>query len=215
MSQLPGTPRTARAALIVFEPPNPVPSVITLQYNPETLTRDIKASAVEGGARSDAFRLTGAPVETIKMEAFFDATDRLAQGDAVAEAQGIYPQLASLEMLLAPPSGSVIANTVLLSLGTIEILPASAPFLVLVWGKRVLPVRLAGFGITEDAFDIHLNPIRAKVSLDFTVLTYSDLDRTHAGYAMYLSHQIIKETLGRAARASGMSSSLSQKMSGI
>jgi hypothetical protein len=215
MSQLPGTPRTARAALIVFEPPNPTQSVITLQYNPETLTRDIKASAVEGGARSDAFRLTGAPVETIKMEAFFDATDRLAEGDAATEKDGIYPQLASLEALLAPSSTSVIANTALLSLGTIEILPASAPFLVLVWGKRALPVRMAGLGVTEDAFDIHLNPVRAKVTLDFTVLTYSDLDRTHPGYAMYLSHQIIKETLGMAARAGNRISSLVQKISGI
>jgi hypothetical protein len=149
------------------------------------------------------------------MEAFFDATDKLAAGDAVTEKHGVYPQLASLEMLLAPTSGSVIANTLLLSLGTIEILPASAPFLVLVWGKRVLPVRMAGFGVTEDAFDIHLNPVRAKVSLDFTVLTYSDLDRKHPGYAMYLGHQIIKETLGRAARAQGAVSGLSQKISGI
>lgn len=215
MSQLPGTPRTARAALVVFEAPDPTPSVITLQYNPETLTRDIKASAVEGGARTDAFRLTGAPVETIKMEAYFDATDRLAAGDVVTEKHGVYPQLASLEILLAPTSASVIENAKLLSLGTIEILPASAPFLVLVWGKRVLPVRLAGFGVTEDAFDIHLNPIRAKVSLDFTVLTYSDLDRSHQGYAMYLEHQIAKEKLGRAARERDGASGLSQKISGL
>jgi hypothetical protein len=215
MSQLPGTPRTARAALMVFTQPLPTPSVITLQYNPETLTRDIKASAVEGGARSDAFRLTGAPVETIKMDAIFDATDKLAAGDAQAEGNGIYPQLASLEMLLAPSSTSVIANSVLAALGMIEILPASAPFLVLVWGRRALPVRMAGMGVTEEAFDIHLNPIRATVSLDFTVLTYSDLDRAHPGYAMYLSHQIIKETLGIVARVGNSASSLSQNISGI
>jgi hypothetical protein len=47
------------------------------------------------------------------------------------------------------------------------------------------------------------------------VLTYSDLDRTHPGYAMYLSHQIIKETLGMAARAGNRISSLVQKISGI
>ena len=213
MSNIPGTPKTARAALVVFEPPVPIPSVITLQYNPETLTRDIKASAVEGGGRSDAFRLTGAPVETIKMEAMFDATDKLAQGDTATEQRGIYPQLASLEILLAPQSAVVVANAILLNLGTIEILPASAPFLVLVWGKRVLPVRLSGFSITEDKFDIHLNPIRAKVSLDFTVLTYSDLERSHPGYAMYLGHQIIKEQLGRASRAGAVASILSQKLS--
>ncbi len=213
MSQIPGSPKTARAALVVFEPPNPLPSVITLQYNPETLSRDIKASANEGGARSDAFRLSGAPVETLKMEAFFDATDKLAADDAMTKALGIYPQLASLEILLAPKSATVIANTALLSLGTIEILPASAPFLVLIWGKRVLPVRMAGFSVTEEAFDTALNPTRAKVSLDFTVLTYSDLERSHPGYAMYLGHQIVKEQLGMATRAGTVASILSQKVS--
>lgn len=213
MSQIPGYPKTARAALVVFEAPNPIPSVITLQYNPDKLQRDIKASAVEGGARSDAFRLTGAPVETIKMEVWFDATDKLAQDDAFTKANGIYPQLASLEMLLAPSSAGVIANTILLQAGTIEILPASAPFLVLVWGKRVLPVRMAGLSVGEEAFDTDLNPIRAKVGLDFTVLTYSDLERTHPGYAMYLGHQILKEQLGRATRAGTVGSILSQKLS--
>lgn len=213
MSRIPGLPKVAKAALVVFEPPNPVPSVITLQYNPETISRDLKASAVETGARSDAFRLSGAPVETIKMEAMFDATDKLAEGDAITRAEGVYPQLASLESLIAPDSATVIANAILLSAGTIEILPAAAPFTVLVWGKRVLPVRISGFAISEDAFDIDLNPIRAKVSLDFTVLTYSDLERSHPGYAMYLGHQVIKETLGRASRFGNAASILSQKIS--
>ena len=213
MTQIPGLPKVAKAALVVFEPPSPIPSVITLQYNPETISRDLKASAVEGGARSDAFRLSGAPVETIKMDAMFDATDKLEAGDPLTKKAGVYPQLASLENLIAPKSTTVLANTALLSMGTIEILPAAAPFTVLVWGQRVLPVRISGFSISEDAFDIDLNPIRAKVSLDFTVLTYSDLERSHPGYAMYLGHQIIKETLGMAARGGDAAAILSQKIS--
>ncbi|SMY06265.1 CIS tube protein [Flavimaricola marinus] len=213
MSKIPGYPKTARAALVVFEAPNPIPSVITLQYNPDKMQRDVKASAIEGGARSDAFRLTGAPVETIKMEVWFDATDKLAEGDPFTIANGIYPQLASLEMLLAPSSAVVVANSIMLAAGTIEILPASAPFLILVWGKRVLPVRMAGLSVGEEAFDVNLNPIRAKVGLDFTVLTYSDLEQSHPGYAMYLGHQIVKEQMGRATRAGTVASILSQKLS--
>lgn len=213
MSKLPGLPKVAKAAVVVFDPPNPVPTVITFQYNPGTISRDIKASAVEGGARSDAFRLKEAPVETLKMDAQFDATDKLAKGDPLVAKAGIYPELASFEMLVAPKSQTVIANTALLATGTIEILPAAAPFTVLVWGQRVLPVRVTGFSISEEAFDTNLNPIRATVSLDFTVLTYSDLERTHPGYAMYLGHQIVKETLGYQARGTNAASILSQKIS--
>ena len=46
-------------------------------------------------------------------------------------------------MLIYPKSVLVIANTVLLALGTLEIVPPVGPFTLLVWGlKRVVPVRL-------------------------------------------------------------------------
>ena len=46
-------------------------------------------------------------------------------------------------MLLHPDSIAVIANTVLLAAGTIEILPIELPLAVLVWGPaRVVPVKL-------------------------------------------------------------------------
>ena len=79
---------------------------------------------------------------------------------------GIYPQLSALEMLVYPKTSLVIANTVLLALGTIEIIPPSAPLTIFVWGaKRAVPVKVAEFSITEEAYDAALNPIRAKVSL--------------------------------------------------
>jgi hypothetical protein len=56
-------------------------------------------------------------------------------------------------------------------------------------------VRLSGFTITEEAHDPGLNPIRAKVSLDLRVLSYSDFSVTHPGYALFLAHQVIKETM--------------------
>ena len=39
----------------------------------------------------------------------------------------------------------------------------------------MLPVRLTSYSITEDAYDQLLNPIRAKVELSLTVLSYQDL----------------------------------------
>jgi hypothetical protein len=40
-----------------------------------------------------------------------------------------------------------------------------------------------------------LNPIRAKVSLELRVLSYSDFSVTHPGYAVFLAHQVVKETM--------------------
>ena len=82
------------------------------------------------------------------------------------------PALASLEMLVYPKSALVITNEVLAALGMIEVIPPEAPLTLFVWGpKRVLPVRITDFSITEQAFEPGLNPILAKVHLGLQVLT--------------------------------------------
>jgi hypothetical protein len=165
MPASPITPRLLKGALISLTLPDPTPSVITFQYNPETLTRTLEAQTAggEGADRSEALRLKGAPVETIKLDVELDATDQLERGDPTATSSGIYPQLSALEMLIYPSTAVVIANTILLAFGTIEVLPPSGPFTLFVWGpKRVLPVRVQEFSITEEAYDTNLNPIRAK-----------------------------------------------------
>jgi hypothetical protein len=193
----PGSPRLLKGALVGVDLLRPIPSVIAFQYNPETLTRSLKARAMGGeGAKSEAMRLTGAPEETIKLDVEIDATDKLAEADGLATGNGIYPQLSALEMLIYPGSGLVIANSALLALGTIEVIPPVAQFTLFIWGpKRVLPVRLTDFSITEEAHDVNLNPIRAKVSLGLRVLSYNDLPLTHPGYALFLAHQVTKEVM--------------------
>ena len=72
---------------------------------------------------------------------------------------GIYPQLSALEMLVYPKSALVIANTALLAAGTIEIVPPTAPLTLFIWGvKRILPVRITEFSITEEAYDTGAEP---------------------------------------------------------
>jgi hypothetical protein len=180
--------------------------VILFQYNPDTLTRTLKPRAPGGeGARSEAQRLTGAPEETIKVDIDIDATDQLEKGDGIATSLGIYPQLSALEMLVYPKSALVIANTVLLAGGVIEIVPPTAPLTLFIWGaKRILPVRLNEFSITEEAHDPSLNPIRAKVSLGLRVLSYNDLSLTSPAYYMFLAHQVVKETLGIVGTVSNL-----------
>ncbi|QQS49038.1 MAG: hypothetical protein IPM66_10630 [Acidobacteriota bacterium] len=212
MTTFPNSPRLLKGAIIGLDPLNPVASVIVFQYNPDTLTRTLQAQTTgeEGGARSEALRLKGAPVETIKLDVEIDATDQLEKGEGTAAGMGIYPQLSAVEMLIYPKSALVIANTVLLAAGTIEVIPPVTPLTLFIYGaKRVLPVRLTEFSITEEAHDVNLNPIRAKVSLGLRVLSYNDLSLTHPGYALFLTHQVVKETMavigsvGNLAAAAG------------
>ena len=193
----PLAPRLLKGALVSVDLASPIPTVIIFQYNPETLTRQLKARGMQGeGAKGDAMRLNGAPEETIKIDVEIDATDHLEQDGAIAKAVGIYPQLSALEMLVYPKSGLVIANTAMLAGGLIEVAPPIGPFTLFIWGvNRILPVRVEEFSITEDAHDTALNPIRAKVSLGLRVLTYNDLSITNPGYYMFLAHQVVKETM--------------------
>jgi hypothetical protein len=196
-------PRMIRGAILGFDPTDPQPSVIIFEYNPDTLTRTLQAQmGAEGGDRSEQLRLKGAPTETIKLDVEIDATDQLERGEQTAMRMGIYPQLSALEMLIYPRSTLVIANTALLALGTIEIIPPTAPLTIFVWGpKRALPVKVTEFSITEEAYDANLNPIRAKVSLGLRVLSYSDLPIAHPGYALFLAHQVTKEAMARIGAA--------------
>lgn len=202
MTTYPMGPRLLKGAIVGIDLFNPLASIIMFQYNPETLTRTLQAQGMGGeqGDRDEVMRLKGAPVETIKVDIEIDATDQLESGDSTALAMGIYPQLSQLEMLIYPKSAQVIANTILLATGTIEIIPPMAPFTLFIWGvKRVLPVRLTDFSISEEAHDEHLNPLRAKASLGLRVLSYNDLSITNPGYHLFLTHQIVKETMATIA----------------
>jgi len=201
----PISPRLLRGGLVQVDPGSGrVLGVIALQYNPDTLTRtlQVQASGGEGGDRSEALRLKGAGVETIKLEAEIDATDALddpgANRDAVA--LGIHPQLAALEALVHPRADGLQENDALAAAGVLEVLPLEAPLTLFVWSKqRIVPVRVTDLSVTEEAFDVALNPIRAKVSLGLRVLSVDDLGFRHRGGTLFMAHLRNKESLaGRA-----------------
>lgn len=210
-------PLLLKGALVAFRLPSPRPSVIIFQFNPESVTRTLEARRLAEDANSpDNNRITGAPVETIKMDVVLDATDFLEADDPVARSAGIHPELAALELLLYPETTRVISNTLLLAAGTIEIAPPDGPFLILVYGpNRVLPVRLMEYSVTEEAHDQSLNPIRAKVSLGLRVLSYNDLPVTHPGYALFLANQIAKEVAVKASLARTVASVADKVLSSL
>lgn len=199
MTTFPNSPRLTKGAIVAMDLNGGPVRVIALQYNPEALTRSLQPSSrASEGDRSEVLRLSGAPTETIKLSVIVDAADQLEKGEGLASSVGIYPQLSALEVLLYPSSMQVLANTALLALGTIEVIPAEGPLTLFVWGpRRVVPVRLTEFSITEEAHDARLNPIRANISLGLRVLSYNDLPALHPGRGIFLAHQVIKEVMAQ------------------
>lgn len=207
MSAFPRSPRILKGGIVLLDPASAaVLRVITLQYNADTLARTLQVQAVaagDGADRSEALRIKGSPIETIKLDAEIDATDQLEfpeqNGDATR--YGIFPQLAALEGLVYPTSAQLQANDALQDSGALEIVPMEAPLTLFVWSTvRVLPVRVTELSITEDGFDTGLHPIRAKVSLGLRVLSVDDLGFSHKGGTLFMQYLRQKEQFaGRAA----------------
>jgi hypothetical protein len=210
MTTFPGSPRLLKGGLVLIDPDTSlVRRIIVLQYNPDTLSRTLQVQAVGDGAdRSQALRLKGPPVETIKLDAEIDVTDQLELPDQgqnrVAVELGLHPQLAALETIVYPSSAQVLDNNRRAQSGTLEIAPMEAPLTIFVWSKsRILPVRLTDFSVTEEAFDPNLNPIRAKVSLGMRVLNVNDLGFSHKGGNLFMSYFQQKEQLAATISSGG------------
>ncbi len=210
MSSFPGSPRLVKGGIVLLDPDTGMlERIVALQYNPDSLSRTLQAQTVtpDAGNRSEALRLKGPAVETLKLEAEIDATDQLASPGQYPSAvnAGIFPQLAVLEMMVSPTAAQLIATNDLSNSGALEIIPVQGPLTLFVWSKnRVVPVRITDFSITEEAFDTTLNPIRAKVSLGLRVLSMNDLPFDHKGTGIFLIYQKQKEQLAQLVQSAGI-----------
>jgi len=205
-SASPIAPRLVRGGIVTMDvDTSAVRNIIALQYNPDSLSRTLQIQAVQGGQEGvamDVLRLRGPAVETIKIEAELDATDQLEFPTQfpITVQYGLHPQLAQLEMLVNPTVETLLADDAMANAGTLEIIPLEQPLTLFVWSKsRVIPVRLTDFSITEEAFDVNLNPIRAKVSLGMRVLSVDDLGFEHPGGRLYMTYLTNKEQLASQA----------------
>ncbi len=208
MTGLSSSPRLVKGGIVLVDPQSgQVKRVVALQYNPDTLTRTLAMQSIgtESAGHTEPTRFKGPPVETIKLEAELDATDQLEVGNSTAVEAGIAAQLAALETLLYPDSEQMQANNLLQASGTLEIAPMEAPLPLFVWSaKRIVPVRITEFSVTEEAFDPLLNPVRAKVSLGMRVLSVDDLGFAHKGGSIYMAYQKQKEALAKKAPATSL-----------
>jgi hypothetical protein len=209
-SQSPLRPNLQKGALAVYPthtPGSQPTTLIIFQFNPESMKRSLAHRAVPppaegktGVAKEDVLRVGGPPVETINLTVDMHAADQLDEPDedgnsAVAQ-NGLHPALATLELLMYPPSVSAAKIEEQASKGKVQVMPPDLPLVLLVWGKsRVVPVKLTSFAISEDAFDTRLNPIAAKVELGMQVLTYMEFTDSSIGRDAFIAYQKAKENL--------------------
>ena len=192
MTTFPRSPRILKAGIVLLNATSSaIDRIISLQYNPGSLSRSLKGQAIENANHSEALRLKGPPVETYTLEAEIDATDQLEFPEQNPEVQenGLAPMLSALESMVYPKSSDLLSNNALSSSGNLEIAPSEGPLILFIWSKnRVVPVKLTNFSVTEEAFDTKLNPILAKVSLGMQVLTVNDLGYDSKGGNLYMAY---------------------------
>jgi len=184
--------------------------MIVFQFNPDTMKRTLAHRAPPapnqgntGAAKEDVLRVAGPPLETINLTIEMNASDQLAEPDqngAVAE-NGLHPALATLELLMYPPTLNARKIEEQAARGQVQVSPADLPLVLLVWGKsRVVPVKLTTFSVSEEAFDTRLNPIAVKVELGMQVLTYMEFTQSSIGRDTFIAYQQAKESLAQLDR---------------
>lgn len=205
-------PNLQKGALAVYPthtPGSQPTSLIVFQFNPESMRRTLAHRAApaptegkSGAAKEDVLRVAGPPLETINLTVDMHAAEQLDDPDddknaAVAQ-HGLHPALATLELLMYPPTLNAQKIEEQAARGVVQVSPADLPLVLLIWGKsRVVPVKLTSFAIAEDAFDTRLNPISAKVELGMQVLSYMEFTDSSIGRDAFLAYQKAKENLAQ------------------
>ncbi|MGD9157546.1 MAG: hypothetical protein PVG39_04000 [Desulfobacteraceae bacterium] len=123
--------------------------------------------------------------ESINFEIRLDATDDLNDGNPIVERFGVAPRLATLELMTHPKGenflGEAIGSLLGSSGGFSFTKGPNPPMILFIWGrKRILPVNINSMNITETEFSTDLNPIRATVSVNLTVIEGKNIPYTYS-----------------------------------
>lgn len=204
MSGFSNTPKILKGALVEYGISIP-PLIVPFQFNPESISRErsnrfsAPGSALAGvkedkeGTKGqmklsefqckydDLMKLrdeqdVDSGGETISFDIRLDATDKLNEGNPIAEQFGIAPQLSTLELMMYPKQERLfeqIASRIVEGYSPTG--KEKPPIILFVWGrKRILPVNITSMRITEEEFSTDLNPIRATVAVSLTVIEGKD-----------------------------------------
>ena len=202
MSSFPNSPKLIKGGLVLVDADTAkVLSVISLQYNSDSLTRTLQVQTTggEAGDRIEAMRFKGPAVETFKLEADIDADRpaRVPRPEPERRQFGIAAAARGARVAGAAERGAACGGR-----------PRSRARAR--WrsrrcsrrsrcscGARTASCRckVTDFSITEEAFDPSLNPIRAKVSLGLRVLSIDDLGFSTKGGSLFMAYLQSKEQL--------------------
>lgn len=164
------------------------PLALVFDFNPQTISRTRTITLPSGNAPGTrggydftlptetprvAQGVTVQP-ETFSIDILIDATDRLKDGDPIAQQFGIEPQLDTLRTMVEPKSQGPAGLQTLSSLGLGGSRAfqrnESASVLLFVWGTHILPVFLVSVKIDETAHLPTLFPYRATANLSMKVI---------------------------------------------
>jgi hypothetical protein len=162
----------------------PIPNVVIFQFNPESLSRTLQIpQRPTGSTQRETTQAGEKTFEKISFKAHFSAADLLADDKVLARMFGIGPQLCALEKMVLP--SSKIAGLIGAAIDAIgdaiggggDAPPAQPipretfPRTLFIWGlTRILPVTIDSMTISELEYDALLNPLRAEVDLQLTVI---------------------------------------------
>ncbi|MFX0194751.1 MAG: hypothetical protein ACFFCW_01415 [Candidatus Hodarchaeota archaeon] len=187
-------PKILRGAFVEYGLSLP-PLIVCFQFNPETISRSRSLYiSVPRGAQPERGWLSlreyqqreefinliklreaqdvSVQSESVSFELRLDATDKLNDGNPIAQQFGIAPELSTLELMMYPKGESILGELVS---GLIEGYSFTGkekpPIVLFVWGrKRILPINITSMSITEQEFSTDLNPIRATISVSMRVI---------------------------------------------
>ena len=182
-------PKILKGAFVEHGLSNP-PLVVAFQFNPESISRDrTNTFSAPGETKTsaglyqwhqkynDLSSLKDQQVvefgsETISFDIRLDATDKLDEGDPIAQQYGIAPQMSTLELMMEPQTGQLaILQLIGAEQGYTFSGKEKPPMILFVWGrKKVLPVNLTSIKVKEEEFSTDLNPIRATIGVSLTVI---------------------------------------------
>ncbi len=167
----------------------PIPNVVIFQFNPESLSRSLQIPPRPTGATQRETTQAGEKTfEKISFKAHFSAANMLDEDKALAKLFGIGPQLCALEKMVLPSSklAGLIGKALdaigsALGIGGGGDPPAQPiprekyPRILFIWGlTRILPVTIDSMTISELEYDALLNPLRAEVDLQLSVIAVDE-----------------------------------------
>lgn len=168
------------------------PLAVVFDFNPQTITRSRSitistgnTAATRGGYDFALPTETPRAAQGVSMEPesfsiiiLLDATDRMNDGEPVATAVGIQPEIDTLRSMVEPKSQGPGGVQLLSSLGlggdSAVTNREFASVLLFIWGMRILPVFLTSVRIEEKAHLPSLLPYRAEATLEMQVIESSN-----------------------------------------